>query len=126
MTAAGRTLWSERAGQRIPYTKDLMPAVLDNDLAEADFERISNLVYRHCGINLHDGKKDLMRARIFKRLRTLGIGSAAEYINLMESDATGQEFHHLIDAISTNLTSFFREIGHFIFLREKLLPEIVR
>ncbi len=103
-----------------------MLAEIDNDLRESDFERISDLIYRHCGINLHDGKRDLVRARIFKRLRAVGVDSAIEYIKLIESDATGEEFHHLIDAISTNLTSFFREIGHFTFLREKLLPEIIR
>jgi chemotaxis protein methyltransferase CheR len=103
-----------------------MLATIDNDLTDADFERISNLVYRHCGINLHDGKRDLIRARIFKRLRAVGANSAVEYIKQMESDATGEEFHHLIDALSTNLTSFFRENGHFNYLREKLLPELIR
>jgi chemotaxis protein methyltransferase CheR len=101
-------------------------ATIDNDLSDAEFGRISDLVYRHCGINLHDGKRDLVRARIFKRLRACGVESAVEYIRLMEADATGQEFHHLIDAISTNLTSFFREGGHFAFLREKFLPDLAR
>src|SRR5882757_598760 len=103
-----------------------MPAIIDNELSEADVERISDLVYRHCGINLHDGKKDLMRARIFKRLRAVGTNNASEYIKMMEADGSGKEFRHLIDAISTNLTSFFREIEHFNFLREKLLPDLVR
>jgi chemotaxis protein methyltransferase CheR len=103
-----------------------MLATIDNELSEADYERISDLVYRHCGINLHEGKRDLVRARIFKRLRATESGSVVEYVKRMESDATGQEFHHLIDAISTNLTSFFRENGHFTFLREKLLPDLVK
>jgi chemotaxis protein methyltransferase CheR len=103
-----------------------MLATIDNDLTEADFERISDLVYRHCGINLHEGKRDLVRARIFKRLRAVGASTAVQYIRMMESDGTGQEFHRLIDVLSTNLTSFFREDGHFNFLREKFLPTLVK
>jgi chemotaxis protein methyltransferase CheR len=103
-----------------------MLAAIDNELSESDYERISNLVYRHCGINLHEGKRDLVRARIFKRLRATGSTNVVDYVKRMESDATGEEFHHLIDAISTNLTSFFRESIHFTFLREKLLPDLVK
>jgi chemotaxis protein methyltransferase CheR len=103
-----------------------IPATIDNELSEADYGRISDLVYRHCGINLHEGKRDLVRARIFKRLLATDSASVVEYIERMESDPTRAEFHHLIDAISTNLTSFFREGGHFTFLREKLLPALLK
>src|SRR5579875_2758693 len=101
-------------------------ATIDNDLSNADYERISQLVYRHCGINLHEGKRDLVRARIFKRLRATNSSSVAEYIERVESDPTRDEFHHLIDVLSTNLTSFFREAGHFTFLRERLLPDVMK
>ena len=103
-----------------------MLATIDNDLTEADFERISNLVYRHCGINLHDGKRDLIRARIFKRLRAVGANIAGENIKQMVSDATGEVFHHHVVSLSTKQTSFFRENGHFNYLREKLLPGLVQ
>ena len=94
-------------------------------LSEAEFRHISDLVYRHCGINLHDGKRELVQARLVKRLRATGCHNAAEYLHYLEADGTGREFTFLIDAISTNLTSFFRETGHFDFLRERLLPELM-
>jgi len=94
-------------------------------LSESEFRRISDLVYRHCGINLHDGKRELVQARLVKRLRATGCRNASEYLRYLEADSTGQEFTLLIDAISTNLTSFFREAGHFDFLRERLLPELM-
>jgi chemotaxis protein methyltransferase CheR len=74
------------------------------------------MVYRHCGINLHEGKVPLVRARIAKRLRAGGFSSVAQYLDRVEADAGGPEFTALIDAMSTNLTSFFREIRHFEFL----------
>jgi chemotaxis protein methyltransferase CheR len=95
-------------------------------LSEAEFRHISDLVYRHCGINLHEGKRELVQARLAQRLRATGCADATEYLHRLETDRRGQEFSRLIDAVSTNLTSFFREPGHFDFLRERLLPELIR
>jgi chemotaxis protein methyltransferase CheR len=88
------------------------------NVTEADFQRISDMVYRHCGINLHDGKKQLVRARIAKRLRQGGFRTLPEYLEYVENDASGQEFTQLIDAMSTNLTAFYREPDHFHYLVE--------
>src|SRR5262245_61907122 len=104
----------------------MMIASTDNDLSEADFKLLSNLVYQHCGINLHEGKRDLVRARVFKRLRARCIETLGDYLRLVETDPSGQEFFHLIDAISTNLTSFVRESRHFDYLKGSLLPDIMR
>ena len=79
------------------------------ELTERDFRTISDLVYKYCGINLHDGKKELVRARLAKRLRKLRIGSFPEYIEYALSDPSKKEFTALIDALSTNLTSFFED-----------------
>ena len=94
-------------------------------LADRDFRRISELVYKHCGINLHAGKKELVRARLAKRLRLGNFKTFAEYINHVVEDETGEHFATLIDTISTNLTSFFREPKHFEFLRNKFLPQLL-
>jgi chemotaxis protein methyltransferase CheR len=83
---------------------------------------IRGLVYDHCGINLHDGKKELVRARLAKRLRVGGFATFPEYMKHVFADKTGKEFSILIDALSTNLTSFFREMQHFEFLRQEFLP----
>jgi len=83
------------------------------ELTERDFRKISNLVYDHCGINLHDGKKELVRARLAKRLRLGKFRTFSEYMQNVLEDKTGNELSILIDSLSTNLTSFFREPQHF-------------
>jgi chemotaxis protein methyltransferase CheR len=102
-----------------------MIAQIDDNLTEGEFRLVSELVYRHCGIDLHEGKRDLVRARLAKRVRSSGAASIAEYLESVRSDPTGREFGHLIDAISTNLTSFFRESSHFDHLRQSLVPALV-
>ncbi len=100
-------------------------AVQDVDLSETDFRKISDLVYEHCGINLHEGKKELVRARLAKRLREGRFRTFAEYIQHVLNDQTGQEFSALVDSLSTNLTKFFRENQHFEYVRTQLLPGII-
>jgi chemotaxis protein methyltransferase CheR len=97
----------------------------DFDLTEKDFRHISDLVYDHCGINLHAGKKELVRARLAKRLRAGNFQTFAEYIRHVLDDATGREFSVLVDSLSTNLTKFFREEQHFEYMRSTLLPRII-
>jgi chemotaxis protein methyltransferase CheR len=96
------------------------------ELTENQFERISAFVKSISGINLHDGKKELVKARLGKRLRTLGIASFEDYFEMVRADASGNELTMMLDALSTNLTSFFRESKHFEFLAERLLPEVMR
>ena len=94
-------------------------------LSERDFRKISDMVYKHCGINLHDGKKELVRARLAKRLRLGKFKTFPEYMKQVFEDKTGREFSILIDSLSTNLTSFFREGQHFDFLRSSFLPTLL-
>lgn len=99
--------------------------VHDVVLSEKDFYKISKLVYEHCGINLHDGKKELVRARLAKRLRLGKFKTFSEYLKHVLEDKTGTEFSTLIDSLSTNLTSFFRETQHFEFLQSQFLPVLL-
>jgi chemotaxis protein methyltransferase CheR len=92
------------------------------EVSETDFRRVSEMVYRHCGINLSDGKRQLVQARIAKRMRSAGFVSVSDYLDYVSADASGQEFTLLIDAMSTNLTSFYREPDHFRFLADTALP----
>jgi chemotaxis protein methyltransferase CheR len=100
-------------------------AVQDVALSDADFRKVSELVYEHCGINLHAGKKELVRARLAKRLREGRFRTFGEYIQHVLDDRTGQEFSALVDSLSTNLTKFFRENQHFEYVRTQLLPGII-
>jgi chemotaxis protein methyltransferase CheR len=94
-------------------------------LSEREFRLISDLVHERCGINLHDGKKELVRARLAKRLREGGFRTFSDYLRHVAEDATGREFSILIDSLSTNLTKFFREEQHFEYLREFFLPRLL-
>ncbi|MFA5479207.1 MAG: protein-glutamate O-methyltransferase [Candidatus Muiribacteriota bacterium] len=74
-----------------------------------DFKKICNIVYDKSGINLKDGKEALVSARISKRIRALKLNDFDEYMHFLENDNTGEEVSSLIDVITTNVTSFFRE-----------------
>jgi chemotaxis protein methyltransferase CheR len=86
------------------------------ELRDIDFEKISRLVYEKCGINLHEGKKELVTARLGKRLREGNFQSFAEYYCHVTTEEGTEELVRMIDSISTNLTFFFREESHFALL----------
>ena len=88
-----------------------------SDLKDMDYERISRLVYEQCGINLHEGKKELVKARLGKRLREGNFKSFGEYYRYVTTDDGTAELIAMIDSLSTNLTYFFREESHFQKLR---------
>ena len=93
-----------------------------SDLTEKEFLLFRKLVYDKCGINLHEGKKELVRARLGKRLRERRFTHFKEYYQYLMEDDAGEELILMLDAISTNLTSFFREPKHFDFLKSQVLP----
>ncbi|MGD2094009.1 MAG: protein-glutamate O-methyltransferase [Phycisphaerales bacterium] len=95
------------------------------NLSEKDFQQISKLVYEHCGINLNDDKKELVRARLSKRLRQGQFKTFQDYMKHVLADKTGKEFSILVDSLSTNVTSFFREKQHFEFLQKQFLPSLM-
>jgi chemotaxis protein methyltransferase CheR len=94
-------------------------------LSKRDYERIEDAVYKHCGIMLHEGKQELVHARMTKLLRKSKHGTATEYLDSVLDNAKSPGFMEFIDAMSTNLTSFFRESGHFDFLASEFLPALI-
>lgn len=86
----------------------------------ATFERFRKLVYQQSGIDLSAGKEALVRGRLGKRMRSLGLENEQEYLDYVLEDASGDEMVRLLDAISTNFTHFFREQDHFALLDELL------
>jgi chemotaxis protein methyltransferase CheR len=95
------------------------------ELRDTEFEKISRLVYSHCGIHLHDGKKELVKARLGKRIREGNFRSFADYFEYVKTGEGTDEFIAMIDSLSTNLTSFFREDGHFRALA-RIVPALIR
>lgn len=91
------------------------------ELKNSDFEKISRLVYEQCGIYLHEGKKELVKARLGKRLRAGNYKSFSDYYHYVTTEEGTEELVSMLDSISTNLTSFFREESHFVRLRHIIL-----
>lgn len=87
-------------------------------------DRIVRLVYERSGITLHQGKRALVVARLHKLLKAGGFRSFSQYVRHVETDHTGHQLSVLLDAITTNHTSFFREDEHFRFLVERVVPPI--
>lgn len=92
-------------------------------ISDKDFVRFCDFVYQRCGITLNDNKRDLVHSRLAKRLRVLGLDSYGEYFDFLYNGRDKEpEIVNLLDAISTNVTFFFREDKHFDFLVNTLIP----
>ncbi len=85
-------------------------------LSAEEFRQISDLAYQRFGLDLKRGKEALVAARLGKKLRKLGFQTFAEYHRHVLADSTGDALIELIDALTTNHTSFLRERAHFEFL----------
>jgi len=96
-------------------------------LAEREFKTLCQLATNYAGIQLlGHGKEDMVYGRLSRRLRALGLDSFRAYVALLESDAGQDEFEHFINALTTNLTAFFREKHHFEYLASTVLPALMK
>jgi chemotaxis protein methyltransferase CheR len=92
-----------------------------------EFQKFSSFIYDLVGIQLPPTKMTMLESRLDKRLRSLGISSYEEYGDFVFSEEGKQaELIHLIDAVTTNKTDFFREPGHFQFLTDTTLPTLMK
>jgi len=98
--------------------------LVSTELSNQQFKKVSDLIYRECGITLKRGKEALVRARLTKRLRALKMERFSQYLRYLESDNGREELGLMVDVMTTNKTSFFREMPHFDFLGETLLPKL--
>jgi chemotaxis protein methyltransferase CheR len=92
------------------------------ELRESQFEAIRRILHRTSGIDLSRGKAEFVRSRLLSRLRELGLTGFDEYLERVERDATGREAGRMIESLTTNRTSFFREPYHLDFVCDRLLP----
>ncbi len=86
---------------------------------DADFDRVQALIYQRAGISLHDGKHAMVYSRLSRRLRDTGHQSFKDYLGWLETH-DGPEWQEFINALTTNLTSFFREHHHFEIFADHL------
>jgi chemotaxis protein methyltransferase CheR len=88
------------------------------DFTRQDFERVRGLIYARAGIALADSKQEMVYSRLARRLRATGIASFRAYLDELESGRMPAEWEAFTNALTTNLTSFFREAHHFPLLAE--------
>lgn len=99
-------------------------ATLDLRLGESEFAFLARLVKQHTGIVIGDNKREMLQARLAKRVRQLGLGSFADYCELLNGPEGEAELRTTLNAVTTNLTRFFREPHHFEHLRNTALPRL--
>jgi chemotaxis protein methyltransferase CheR len=95
-------------------------------LADREFHQIRELARQTFGLELSEGKKDLVTARLQRLVRTGGFQTYQEYYRHVICDSTGESLIALIDALATNHTAFLREADHFDFLRQQVIAEFAR
>jgi len=88
----------------------------------AAYDFIIALIYERCRVRLHDGKQELIRARLGKRMRHHGFQTLSEYCDFLRHKADEGEFTLVVDALTTNFTSFLREPDHFESMVHDALP----
>ena len=104
--------------KKIPFAKPI-------SLEIEEFDLLRQLIFDLSGIHLQNHKKELLCARLYKRLQMLGLTSFRQYYDYLTlSDFDGKEQCELLNAISTNKTEFFREKAHFEFLNKKVFPSL--
>ena len=93
-----------------------------NDMTDTEFSRFADFIQKQCGIKMPLSKKTMLQGRLQKRLRLLALSSFSLYANYVFSAKGKDELFHMIDAVTTNKTDFFREAKHFDYLRDVVLP----
>jgi len=96
------------------------------NFTKKDFDFLRTISNSRTGIVVSDDKFDMFYARLSRRLRKLGLSDFKQYCGFIEADDSGEEVLELVNAITTNLTAFFRENHHFEFLAKTVLPKLLR
>ncbi len=100
--------------------------MLHENISDAEFIRFRDFIYDQAGIRLSDDKKVFVTSRLNKRLRHYSITSFGTYFDLMNESGREKEQQIVIDLLTTNETTFFREPKHFDFLENEIIPNINR
>ncbi len=103
-----------------------LPITQEFDFTDQDFRFLVRMVNEQAGIVLPDRKRNLVYTRLSRRLRALGLDSFREYCRFIAGPDGATEVGAMVNAITTNLTAFFREKHHFDDLRTRVLPEITK
>jgi chemotaxis protein methyltransferase CheR len=102
----------------------VLNAMREYDLTEEDFRFLARQVYDLTGIVIHERKREMLYARLSRRLRSLNLSNFRRYCDYIGGPDGGAEIDAMINAVTTNLTYFFRESHHFEHLRDVALPAV--
>lgn len=97
-------------------------SAFDPVMSRKHFESISGLMHSASKVSLQAGKEGLVKARLLKRIRTLGLAGFDQYLERVGDSP--EELCRMVDLLATNKTSFFREPVHFDFMKARILPEL--
>lgn len=101
-----------------PGAQNKLETAKEFEFTTHDFERVRAMIYKRAGIALAESKQEMVYSRLARRLRANGISSFAKYLDDLESGRSNDEWEAFTNALTTNLTSFFRESHHFPILLE--------
>ncbi|MDQ2068442.1 CheR family methyltransferase [Natronospira bacteriovora] len=100
------------------------PLIKEYSFSGEEYDELRRIIGDRVGIALSDGKRDLVYSRVSRRLRARGLSSFAEYLALLRR-GDEEELAELVNAMTTNVTQFFREAHHFEYLMSRMLPEVI-
>jgi chemotaxis protein methyltransferase CheR len=110
----------------MPAPKSIPDVPTEDRLADRDFDRLAQFIGERVGIKLPQTKRTMVEGRLRKRVRALGLPDMQTYCRMVvETRTLDAEIPHLIDAITTNKTDFFREVEHFDLMRTRLVPALI-
>ena len=101
-----------------PGASASFPAERQFEFREADFARVRRMIHARAGISLGEHKREMVYSRLTRRLRALGRQDFTGYLDHLESQPAAPEWEDFVNALTTNLTAFFREAHHFPILAE--------
>ncbi len=108
----------KKAGAAAPARQAKPETIKEFEFTARDFERVRTLIYKRAGIALADSKHEMVYSRLARRLRATGIRSFEAYLDSLENRPDSEEWEAFTNALTTNLTSFFREAHHFPILAD--------
>lgn len=117
MARHGAGIPSDMSAHHLPHPP---PEQRDFAFSERDFRRVCHMIHARAGIALAPAKRDMVYGRLSRRLRALGMDDFGDYLDMLDADPEGPEWQAFTNALTTNLTAFFREPHHFDRLRAQL------
>jgi chemotaxis protein methyltransferase CheR len=101
-----------------PVAPNKLETIKEFEFTRHDFDRVRAMIYKRAGISLAESKQEMVYSRLARRLRATGLVSFSKYLDDLDQNRGSEEWEAFTNALTTNLTSFFREAHHFPILAE--------